>query len=93
VMCVTTMCSTRVQLAYGEMGRASGCRGTYMVYGGYFVVHEVEDASQAAIEMRGIQWTLLPQHAATVLSPPQQPILFSTPCSMHEHGGGLGALR
>ena len=31
---------------HGEMGRASGCRGIDMVYGGYRVVYKVEDASQ-----------------------------------------------
>jgi hypothetical protein len=30
---------------HGEMGRASGCRGIAMLYGGYRVVYKVEDAS------------------------------------------------
>ena len=32
----------------GEVERASRCRGIYMLYGGYPVVHEVEAASQEA---------------------------------------------
>ena len=37
-------CSTRIQ--HGEMGRESGCRGVDMLFGGYCVVYEGEDASQ-----------------------------------------------
>ena len=31
---------------HGEIGRAIRCRGVYMLYGGYHVVHEVEAAPQ-----------------------------------------------
>ena len=44
--CAEETCQHDVRRAFsqhGEVGSESGCRGIDMLYGGYRVVHEVED--------------------------------------------------
>ena len=48
IMCPEETCQPDVPRAFsqrGEMGSESGCRGIGVIYGGYRVGYEVEDAS------------------------------------------------